>query len=445
MPDTTVLSVSVTAQQRVALGIGSEVSYFTGTHLFVPGSVLRGALAAAWIAENGPPAGGRAEEHFRELFDGSIRYGALYVLGSVVVPVSAWLCKYPKDRACKEQAADAAFGAVGDCAACGGPMEQGKGQVILPAGITPDRITRTSIDPKTGTAKDGELYAHGALPPATRLAGVIHGDDEWLEQPRQLRLGGRRTVGGAVTYTAVPAAPDTTATATAWDESGSLVVRLTSPGVFVDAAGRPRLDPDPHLDLGGAVVEHKWARPQIWSGWHAASGLPKPEEVCAVPGSTYRLAGPATLLRDLAESLPRDGAGLRRTEGFGDMQVVAEPWRPPAVRPHAQPATESDARALQLRSQVRDLNLKPELYRWVIDALRTLQLDRERPAAGQAADGAPPAESLADELLARPAAGDFSGRQRDALRTLFAEPDPGLLRDLTTLLLADRAGEAGDQ
>jgi hypothetical protein len=56
------LSVSVTTRQRVALGTGSEVGFFTGSHPFVPGSVLRGALAAAWIAEHGPPGQGSSAE-----------------------------------------------------------------------------------------------------------------------------------------------------------------------------------------------------------------------------------------------------------------------------------------------------------------------------------------------------------------------------------------------
>ena len=96
-----ILRVTVTARQRLALGVASEVSYFTGTHSFVPGSVLRGALAAAWIAEHGPPAGGSAA--FGGLFDGPVRYGPMYVPGTVVVPVSARLCKYPKDGRCQAE------------------------------------------------------------------------------------------------------------------------------------------------------------------------------------------------------------------------------------------------------------------------------------------------------------------------------------------------------
>jgi len=443
MTDPGTLLVSVTAQQRLALGVGSEVSYFTGSHSFVPGSVLRGALAAAWIAEHGPPAGNPREAHFRALFDGNLRYGPLHVLGSVVVPVSAWTCKYPKkNKGCEGVAADIAFEDVGKCPACGGPMEQGKGQVLLPPGVALDRITRTSINPATGTAKNGELYAHGALPAGTQLAGTIHGRDDWLQAPRQLRFGGRRTVGGAVSYTAVPVPAEQEPPS--WDGTGPLTVRLTSPGVFVDLAGRPRLDPDPRLDLGGAVVERKWARPVTWSGWHAASALPKPEEVCAVAGSTYRLAGPPALLGDLAQRLPREGAGLRRGEGFGEMQVVTSAWRPPA-RVRARPAPE-DARALQLRADVQNLDLSPQQRRWVIAALADLQLEQERHAAGLAAAGTaagPAVTGLADSLLTRPAADSFSGRQRDALRTLFTEADPGLLRDLIVLLRSGQAAQAG--
>src|SRR5580692_2841818 len=102
MADRPVLRVTVQAAQRLALGTGSEVSYYTGTHSFVPGSVLRGALAAAWIAEHGPPtAAGSDRTRFRYLFDGPIRYGARRVPGSTVTPVSARVCKYPKSPECK--------------------------------------------------------------------------------------------------------------------------------------------------------------------------------------------------------------------------------------------------------------------------------------------------------------------------------------------------------
>ena len=67
------------------------------------------------------------------------------------------------------------------------------------------------------------------------------------------------------------------------------------------------------------------------------------------------------------------------------------------------------------------------------DALRELQLARERQAAAATAGGG---QDTVTDLLSRAAAGGFSGRQREGLRTLFTKPDPRQLRDLTTLLLA---------
>jgi CRISPR-associated protein Csx10 len=445
MADAGLLRVRVLARQRVALGTGSEIGYFTGTHSFVPGSVLRGALAATWIAEHGPPVpgGGGGPAAFRELFDGDIRYGPLHAAGSVTVPVSAWLCKYPKDQICKGLAVDAAFEAGSRCPACRGPLEQGKGQVVLPAGTVLDRITRTSIDSRTGKAKEGELYAHAALPAGTILTGYIRGRDPWLEQPRQLRLGGRRTVGGAADYEAEPAEQHLPADPLS---DGRLVIRLASPAVFTDAAGRPRLDPDPVLDLGDAAVTiaRAWTRPMAWPGWHAASRLPKPEELCAVPGSAYQLTGPPDALRALAARLRRDGAGLRRTEGFGDVDIVTTPWRPAAAEPAADQASASDAETadaaiLGWHQRLKDVHLDPDRERWVAGALRALQLELARQGSDLGTAG-----DLPRELLSRPGAEDFSGRQRELLSDLFAVPDPRVLRDVTTLLIADLPASGQD-
>ena len=436
MADHGALRVTVLARQRLALGVGGEVSYFTGTHPFVPGSVLRGALAAAWIAGpgHGPPvtrAGNGRAGDFRALFDGDIRYGPLHVTGSDVVPVSAWLCKYPKhDKNCAVQAVDAVFETGTSCPSCGGPLEQGKGQVLLPPGVVLERIMRTSIDRETATSADGELYAHAALPAGTTLTGFIHGRHSWLEQPMKLRLGGRRTVGGAADYNAVPATPERPAQP--WLSGGRLVIRLASPAIFTDAAGRPRLDPDPDLDLRGATTEQSWHRPATWQGWHAASRLPKPSELCAVAGSTYLIGGPADVLRALAERLLAEGIGLRRTEGFGQVQVVTSPWRPPSLQPPARLQDTADVRLLDWEHKIRGLSLDPARERWIVGALRDLQLSRQRAASEQ--DQAP--EELAKEIMGRPGAEVFGGRQRDLLRELFAEPDLRVLRDLTTLLLA---------
>jgi CRISPR-associated protein Csx10 len=427
VPDATVLAVTVIARQRLALGVGSEVSYFTGTHLYAPGSVIRGALAAAWIAENGPPdrADPAKRMEFRDLFDGAIRFGPLYMQGSDRVPISAWLCKYPTTGECQQMAVDRAFESGSTCPACDGPLEQGKGDVLLPDGVSAERVMRTSIDRETGRAEDGELYAHGALPAQSRLVGTIFGRHPWLEAARPLRLGGRRTVGGAADYRAAPdALPDPPLV-----EGDRLLIRLASPGIFVDVAGRPVLAPDESMDLAGAQVEQRWARPVSWWGWHAASKLPKPIELCAEAGSTYQLEGDPDVLRTLAATIRSDGIGLRRTEGFGVAEVVAQPWRPPPRGDKHRAVAEP---ALALRDRVDALGLKDDQHRWLVGALRELQLTRADPGVPGRHD------ELLDALFERALSYQLSGRQREDIGAILSDADAQQLRDLTVLLATDR-------
>src|SRR5207342_235085 len=104
----------------------------------------------------------------------------------------------------------------------------------------------------------------------------------------------------------------------------------------------------------------------------------------------------------------------------------------PVTAAPVQTADAADAAVIAWLEDVRHLILDPPQLRWVADALRELQLARERPAGAAAVGG----QDTVTDLLGRAAAGGFSGRQREQLRTLFTEPDPRQLRDLTTLVLA---------
>ncbi|MEO3747198.1 RAMP superfamily CRISPR-associated protein [Plantactinospora sp. B5E13] len=431
-PPPPALAVTVVARQRLALGVASEVGYYTASHPYVPGSVLRGALAAAWITEHGPPGHGNpATDEFRTLFDGHIRYGHLLPDGSHRTPLSVYRCKYPTSDACHDTVVDQAFETGDHCPACGMRLEQSRGDLDVPGGLT--RITRTSIDPTTGRAKDGELYANSALPAGTTLSGLIHGYHPWLAQPRTLWLGGRRTVGGQAELTTTPHHPP--AAPPAPEPGQPLVVRLTSPAVFVDPAGRPRLEPEPTLDLtpGATLLPGAWTRPVTWAGWHAASRLPKPTDLCAEAGSTYRITGPPDILATLAERLGRDGIGLRRAEGFGSVTIATGPWRP--AHPPPQPETDGADPLQALHNKLVDLRLDDPAWRWLTGALRALQIEQHRTG------GAPVHADLLNGLLSQPTAADLSGRQRTQLHAALVGLTPATLRDLTTLVLATPAAD----
>ena len=431
MTDTN-LRVTIIAEQPLALGIASEVSFFTDSHPFIPGPVLRGALAAAWIADHGPPERDTPHiDRFRELFDGDIRYGPLLPEGSQREPLSVLHCKYPTTDACQAIAVDLAFEHQACCPGCRQGFEPSKGALALPPALALHRRVRTSINPKTSRAKDGELYATAAIPPETKLVGSIHGTHPWLSEPRNLWLGGRRSVGGAATYQAEPFPAESLASE---DIADVLVIRLVSPAILVDTGGRPRLDPDPILDLPGVTLDRAWTRPATWEGWHAASRLPKPMEICAAAGSTYRITGDHDDLVQLGTRLLHDGIGLRRAEGFGVVDIALGPWRreiPDLTVPGIVDTTIHE----RLRKLHKLKLAKPE-RRWLIGALRGLQLEIQRPTSYN--DDQPGTlDAVLDELLAQPMAATLSGRQRDDIRSAVANLSPDQLRDLTTLAIAN--------
>jgi CRISPR-associated protein Csx10 len=226
---------------------------------------------------------------------------------------------------------------------------------------------------------------------------------------------------------------------------GTLVLRLTGPAVFVDPAGRPRLEPDRDLDLpNGIEVDAAWTRPLHWSGWHAASRLPKPTDVCAAPGSTYRLTADPAILDAFAQRVLDEGIGLRRAEGFGVVEIATAPWRPPVppvrgvVPPdEAQPTAQTTVQA-RMRS-LQELALPPQGRAWLVGALRSLQIEQLRALSGQqtiSPGTAAEVDTILKELMRQPTAMDLTGRQRDGIRGALTGIDPATLRDLTTLVIA---------
>ncbi|MGH3252490.1 MAG: hypothetical protein ACRDOI_40620, partial [Trebonia sp.] len=125
---------------------------------------------------------------------------------------------------------------------------------------------------------------------------------------------------------------------------GDLVIRLRSPGIFTDDYGRPARAPSP-AELGAVLgaparVVKSWTRWEQAGGWHAASGLPKHQELTVSAGSTF-IIHPERMVDDTAlRTLASRGLGLRRHEGFGDLGP------PPVLRPGK---AEHDAEAARLR------------------------------------------------------------------------------------------------
>jgi CRISPR-associated protein Csx10 len=335
--------VRLETEDMVVVGQGPEVAFFTEGLPYIPGSTLRGALAGLWIREagrypNDPALELEERRSFEQLFEGDVRFGPCHVVGGRLEGVSERFLKY---RRADDDPAVVDL-ALGDEPPHPG-YEGGKGGVRNAPMAT---VTRTAIDPDTGMARASHLFSVRGLAPRTQLAGWIVGEHDWLDRlaergPVRLRVGARRSIAGSVILRVeAQSAPPVDIAAT----TQHVVVRLTSPAIFVDDATRPVIG-FPVADLARAAglaadqitVARQYVRPLRVHGWHAAAGLPKPDELAVAQGSTAVL----TLATDRREaaltSLLEQGLGLRRNEGFGfvDLVTTCEELPPRDAAPRA--------------------------------------------------------------------------------------------------------------
>lgn len=404
------IQVEVRAEQPLHLGSQLDAGWLTDTHRFVPGSVLRGALAALWLAEHRPPKPDTSGDvEFQRLFEGRVRFGPLYPSDDALRPLSVFGCKYADDATCRGFGHDAAFdGAAPDtCPACDSPVEASKGHVD---GIGVVEHTRVELDERERAA-DGQLYTRRALPAGTRLTGLIDGDPDgelaWLVQTeRSVRFGGRRSTSGLATLSAGAEASPTSFTGFV-PAQRRLVVRLLAPGIFVDTLGRPSWLPDT-TELAGTLgvpvtFDAAFARPTVVSGWHAVSNLPKPRDFAVAAGSVFVLRFDEDLPDHAGlQRLWHTGLGLRRAEGNG--WVTLQRWNAPAL-PSAAPKPPPDA-VHELFLQIVGYGIGPT----IVDDLRGWAQLRHV-GAPQTAD-----------VLAKQRYSLLSPAARDAVRAAFDLP-----------------------
>ncbi len=408
------IRVEVCAEQPLHLGSRLDAGWLTDTHRFVPGSVLRGALAALWLAEyRGPKPQTIRDEEFQRLFEGGVRFGPLYSSDDALRPLSVFGCKYADDEDCRRFTHDAAFHspAPATCPACDSPAVASKGHV---EGVRVVGHTRVQLDERE-RAVEGQLYTRRALPAATRLTGLIDGDPggelAWLMQTeRRVRFGGRRSTSGLATLSASAEATPAAFTGFVPDRQ-RLVVRLLAPGIFVDKYGRPSWLPDlAELSaiLGVPVdVDAAFARPTVVSGWHAVSNLPKPRDFAVAAGSVFVLRFGAGLPDHAGLTrLWHAGLGLRRAEGNG--WITLQRWHAPPLPSAAPQSSPDELQGLFL--QIIGYGIGPT----IVDDLRGWAQQRH---VGAALGSDPGAGILAKQRYAL-----LSPEALDVVRLAFAFP-----------------------
>lgn len=360
------LKVSLEARQRVSLGQGSERAFLTTTHPVIPGSVMRGALAAAWVT-----GGGKRDATFRQIFEKS-RFSAAIPEGVSVIGQSVRQCKYHRgDSHDHDQHHDEALAGplpVDQSSRCGGrPYARG--------GYRPERIvtvTSTALQQGKHVAAEGRLFSRQVLEAGTRFtADIVAYPGIELERLTSLTtvfVGGRSGVMGRCDVTievhAGPRMPE--------DGEEVAVLRTRSPALLVDAAGVPCVDFKRALTEVGLDVLAAWGdriESATAGGWHLASGLPKPTEVGVAPGATAKVVNPG---RNKLMDVLAVGLGVRRNEGYGWLDLVTSVEAPGDAREPEVGVDErhsSDALG-SWQGQIKALALNDRQRQWLAGRLR---------------------------------------------------------------------------
>ncbi|MEI2776358.1 MAG: type III-B CRISPR module-associated Cmr3 family protein [Tetrasphaera sp.] len=346
------LTVTLLQPAQVSTGRRSDNVRETADHL--PGWVVRGAFAAAYIRCFGPPTDPHYREDFVSLFEGGVRFPPLFNKDRPY-PLSVLTHKYGP-RGCQAGDLDLALQPLTleaslRCADCSEPL---KGLRGLPKRPPVDRHTSTQVAAR-GVAVAETLHSRDSLRSGLSFSGSLIGDSQALELLKEIAdevnvsIGGRRTTKGMVKAQFADSPPGQVGLPLIRDD-GLLVLRMESPSVFVNQDGRPQPVPDTDELAGVLRVQHAqvvrhWSRWEHIGGWHAASRLPKPVEIAVAAGSTYLIrTGTRPPDEALAHLLTR-GLGLRRHEGFG--HVAPEGWM-------ASQRTGLSARAVRLLAEHPD-------------------------------------------------------------------------------------------
>lgn len=366
------LGIEVTLRAPTLLAAAPPISNLTETLPFLPGNSLRGALARRYVELGGEPQDGR----FQRLFlSGDVTFGAAYVEGAEVVPLSARTCKYDGGFH-----ADGGHGVVdlllsaaagGDdrgsgCPVCRESLDHAPG-FRLPgenrrAQASMRLITRTAVDSSFGTARTGHLFVQQVLEEEQRFVAEVECPEELSADLDRLigtgfeailGTGGSRGQGWVEIAPAPPPAPPWAGTPAAErcrrypmaDGKPVLAVTLLSDGFFFDDYLRASFIPSIEDLVPLGVDPGDWdSRPfQAFTDVRRVFGfdgepvnLPRPHRLAVAAGSAF-------LFKARGEPRAPEGTGAGwigdgRREGYGRAVL----WHPFHLEPDPRSATAED-------------------------------------------------------------------------------------------------------
>lgn len=363
---------------------------------YIPGSVIRGALAQRYLQVDG----NSTDAFFDHLFlTGDVRYLNAYPLGpgskrALPTPVS-WVTEKddqsnPKiiyDRTAKEPSLQKRLS---------DPFVSVWGTTVIHPKVEWEVAIHTSRNREKGRAIENDpasaVYRYRALARGQTFGGMIilsDASEQTVEAVRtllkdRLVLGGSRSAGyGLVEIrnvrTLSPLAeeheqirPEGTRPSSSIAKGESFIIYLTADAILRDPqTGRPTTDIRPFLPI--ATLEPSWSLVQTtWvGGFNATWELPLPQEWAVRQGSLWELQADADFTSADIQALEQRGIGARTSEGFGSL-LINPGWPQQGLQLHQHPKViagegEQSFPALDRDSARLVYRMRQQLTRRVLD------------------------------------------------------------------------------
>jgi len=365
------LRVRALLETPAAISLRRATGNELDTNRYIPGSVFRGALAAAFLR-----GGGTADAaEFKKVFlDKPVRFGDLRIGGASPWPLSARACQENYEhpvidlllrrdarllRECQEN--DLSSGLR-----CGAKMELPNGfyldsrkdNQIEPRyqkePVKTRRLAHSEIDPRYLKVRPRQFHSSQVIEANQYFEGFVQADEERCDLLRRMiedtsknhpaYIGRGRSRGqgrirlevvseealGLDEMTEAVRRFSEVAEANGWQDKVVFSCTLLSPTIVLDRWLMPRYSlqaGDIGNSLGGYECQPAFNRTVEVSGWHAAAGLPKPETTAIAAGSVLLFVAEAggdkreeySRLARILLAAEGNGIGERTEEGFGEV------------------------------------------------------------------------------------------------------------------------------
>jgi CRISPR-associated protein Csx10 len=334
---------------------------------FIPGTLVRGALAAKWLR------GGKPDNDFKDIFTGDkVAFGNLFIQGAKPVPLSAFSCKYHsgfkgdqhgirdillsliKEIENKIQIPDEYQRCtyLEDGKPCHAPMKKFGGYYLKDISkasfnsknVEKRLIFHTALSHITETALEGALYSQEVVEDGQNFRGEIWIYDsalqkklfDFIKKQDFIHIGSDKSIGLGkfeISLDMINEIIDKKKIQSRILEFNKRLginngktyfsITLQSDAIITDRFQRYKTFIESEdMGIQNAEPVHGIARSRLIQGWNAMARIPKEDAIAIEKGSVFVFS--ANNQNDLIDGLYNaevNGIGRRKGEGFGRLTV----------------------------------------------------------------------------------------------------------------------------